>query len=710
VIHPRSLRLFGNSFLPYRLRLSYHSSCRLETRAGAEEIIERLHGRMVRGWNDTGSRITVRFADTSKQRDLRVRVPLWAPFSYLHYTQKERAAQETDTSPSRLTIAQASLLNLRGQDLRPSVKPVQPTHTGNTLSLPSSSSSRGFATSVSAPDFSSNSSYANHGPSNFNLPVIGNGLGRTTPGPTVGGGQGVASDYSHAYEGRGVVHPRSVSPYAREYLQSQVDQQHGMSGQHAIGRFYPGRESMLDSRADASVPRVDPRRGHEDMSFNEEMEENFYSQNSGIRFPRHQGHSLPYGQHHLPVSQSMDGMLGQTYSRPSPVYTRSGYTPAEEYLMRTHAENAALTQVQRLQPNHVNMMPYQPQRVERGRPAPLALGRPAVNDAEPAGNIGVGMRAYRAQASLMSPTVSTSTSANSLSSFGSTGELKMGDGGFGLSPSSGIMTEEDFHAGETTHSATLMTLRNLHASRLSRELRSYQVGQKSAGLSPFLPVSSSTMSQNQDHSTPSPSLSAEVSMISPNPNDTILSAYQQQSANAHMRSTTLPQHRPSTITNGHIRGHHQHSSMSIPKQNLGTPQHASVARLGGSSSLVEDSSGTIYECDAPDKFQAEVGGGRLGSSNNGAHHGNVGSSLPLKTHYSSSSIFGDTEQSSPLSASSSLISPTLTYASRTPSTLSPPTPFFGSFNSNMEGFDKIGAGDHAHGQKEIHGGNASRSD
>ena len=45
---------------------------RLETRSAAEEIIERLHGRMVRGWNDPGSRISVRFADTAEQRELRV--------------------------------------------------------------------------------------------------------------------------------------------------------------------------------------------------------------------------------------------------------------------------------------------------------------------------------------------------------------------------------------------------------------------------------------------------------------------------------------------------------------------------------------------------------------------------------------------------------------------------------------------------------------
>lgn len=49
------------------------SLSRLETRNGAEEVIERLHGRMVRGWNDCGSRISVRFADTAEQRELRVR-------------------------------------------------------------------------------------------------------------------------------------------------------------------------------------------------------------------------------------------------------------------------------------------------------------------------------------------------------------------------------------------------------------------------------------------------------------------------------------------------------------------------------------------------------------------------------------------------------------------------------------------------------------
>ncbi|EIN08762.1 hypothetical protein PUNSTDRAFT_143489 [Punctularia strigosozonata HHB-11173 SS5] len=73
---------------------------RLETRAACEEIIERLHGRMVRGWNDTGSRISVRFADSNEQRELR---------------RNERVPRETDApSPAKLTMAQAALLNLHG--------------------------------------------------------------------------------------------------------------------------------------------------------------------------------------------------------------------------------------------------------------------------------------------------------------------------------------------------------------------------------------------------------------------------------------------------------------------------------------------------------------------------------------------------------------------------------------------------------------------
>ncbi|TBU31350.1 hypothetical protein BD311DRAFT_688848 [Dichomitus squalens] len=72
---------------------------RLETRTAAEDIIERLHGRLVRGWNDAGCRISVRFADTAEQRELR---------------RNERQNPEGEQSPARLTMARAALLNLKG--------------------------------------------------------------------------------------------------------------------------------------------------------------------------------------------------------------------------------------------------------------------------------------------------------------------------------------------------------------------------------------------------------------------------------------------------------------------------------------------------------------------------------------------------------------------------------------------------------------------
>ncbi|KAF7324749.1 hypothetical protein MKEN_00516700 [Mycena kentingensis (nom. inval.)] len=76
---------------------------RLESRSAAEEIIERLHGRLVRGLNEAGGRLSVRFADTSEQKELR---------------RQERFAREGEagSGPGQLSIAQATLLNLRGKE------------------------------------------------------------------------------------------------------------------------------------------------------------------------------------------------------------------------------------------------------------------------------------------------------------------------------------------------------------------------------------------------------------------------------------------------------------------------------------------------------------------------------------------------------------------------------------------------------------------
>ncbi|KAI0674471.1 hypothetical protein C8Q78DRAFT_1143544 [Trametes maxima] len=80
---------------------------RLETRQAAEDIIERLHGRLVRGWNDAGCRISVRFADTAEQRELR---------------RTERHTREDEQSPARLTMARAALLNLKGTQYQPNAQ------------------------------------------------------------------------------------------------------------------------------------------------------------------------------------------------------------------------------------------------------------------------------------------------------------------------------------------------------------------------------------------------------------------------------------------------------------------------------------------------------------------------------------------------------------------------------------------------------------
>ncbi|KAH8115921.1 hypothetical protein DFH11DRAFT_1246151 [Phellopilus nigrolimitatus] len=77
---------------------------RLESRQGADEVIDRLHGRVVRGWNDNGCRISVRFADSNEQRELR---------------RAERLARGEDEDvggTARLSMAHAALLNLRGAE------------------------------------------------------------------------------------------------------------------------------------------------------------------------------------------------------------------------------------------------------------------------------------------------------------------------------------------------------------------------------------------------------------------------------------------------------------------------------------------------------------------------------------------------------------------------------------------------------------------
>ncbi|KAJ3494163.1 hypothetical protein NLJ89_g10864 [Agrocybe chaxingu] len=582
---------------------------RLDTRAGAEEIIEKLHGRMVRGWNDTGSRISVRFADTSEQRELR---------------RNERSAQEGDGSPARLTIAQAALLNLRGQDIRPKTNSALHAHGG----LPASTTRGGFSTSVSAPDFSSNA----HIPSL--PPVIG-----MTP---------------NALE--------DLGPYSQ--LPSS-----------ASANMDPAMTALLDSLRANGVPYNGSGAG----GYSDIRGENDYSR-GGFGGRQQVGHGQHYhGHQQLPTSQSLGDL--QQYSRPAPAYTRSGYTATEEYIMRAHAETAAFAQAQAQQHHQ-----HQQITAERRRPAPLDLQRRRVgeevqDDSLAAANISVGVRGYRAQASigrvgqgLMSPPMSSS-SMGSIASMASSPMMNMGT----MSTS---MSKDDFHssgADRAVGGAGGRSVTGMLNTRLSRE----QPGSAPASTTTY---HSQQLPRPMPISPLLPSTSNQE--MSPNPNDT-MAAYQQSAAQMHMRSTTLPQQRTSSIRNqqqgGLAKGHYQHNSLSMPSQPLRTPQHASVAKMAGNGGVDGASQSVIYEGDGQEEqTQREEGGTNSSDANTNAHP------TQTKTHYSSAMFSEGDRHASPISPSPSLISPTLTYSSQTPSTLSPATPFFGSFSNTQatgEGFE-----------------------
>ncbi|KAF5324104.1 hypothetical protein D9619_011389 [Psilocybe cf. subviscida] len=612
---------------------------RLETRFGAEEIIERLHGRMVRGWNDTGSRISVRFADTSEQRELR---------------RTERTAQEGDGSPARLTIAQAALLNLRGQDLRPgqSTGPVIHAHSAVGSRVSSGSLQRnGLASSLSVPDFATNA----HAAAQESLNV----------------------DYTLAPSR--LPNSRSRSPY---HAQGLGYQQETFSGHAQLGHTPP--PSSMDPAMAALLNSLNnngaPYQGTATPGYTpEELGYGLHGQQ--------QQHSLGHGVHHLSTSQSVDNL--HQYARAAPAYTRSGYTATEEYIMRAHAESAALAQAQ-----------VQAQ-LDRRRPAPLDFSRRRSEEENGLANIAVGVRGYRAQASLgrvghgmMSPST-TNASLGSVSS-----PMAGGLGGDDFQTSSASLGRNDLrqqYRGLNSAGPVDGTgdgdygRQNVAPQRHNPNLHPPHVN---ARLSRDPSTTSGSMYQ---HSPSLTSPSMEQQQESPNLNDAINNY---QHAAAHMRSTTLPQHRSSSVRDSQ-RGHYQHSSMSMPAQNLRTPQHASVTQMGGAGGIegVHGGSSTIYENEAQEEAGARHQQQQpvLLSRNNG-HTGSsqgtqnvIGTVAPgganAKAHYSNpGNMYADMESAS--SSPPSLISPTLTYGTQTPSTLSPATPFFGSFNSQSEGFEK----------------------
>ena len=580
----------------------------------------------------------------------------------------ERTTDEGEGSPARMTIAQAALLNLRGQELRPlKVGPVIHSQPGGVRI--GRTAARGIGNSVSMPDFSSNT----------HLEISSGGGGGTSE---------LEVDYSLApgrnlSAGGGIGHGQGSSPGIYPYQQPNWSL-HGPNQGNGHGQppVDPAMVALLDSLRGNGTPY---KPGESDFIQNQ--------RSVGVG---HHLHSLPNSlQHHnhLGASRSMGDNI--SYSRPAPAYTRSGYTATEEYIMRAHADSAALAQAQA----QAQYQQQQQKASERRRPAPLDLRRHQRGDEghneSGSANIAVGLRGYRTQASIgrvgqeiISPPI-TSSSSSQLSS---------------------TMSEEDFHAsaaavrnefrqqlrslagngggddGSRMASSPLPTTHNFYIhpahvnARLSRE-PSGQYQQQQQQQSNHQPPSSS----NND---------------SPNPNDDLVN---HQHAASHMRSTTLPQLRSSSVRDSQqqihrSRGHHQHSSMSIPAQTLRTPQHASVSVMSGNAG-VDIGGGAIYEGGHQQPQQQpplSQGVNQQNASHGSMDAGNAWTSSNChsqsnlhgtKSHFSSPHLYSD----DPSSSSPSLISPTLTYSGQTPSTLSPATPFFGSFSNQAEGFEK-GAG------------------
>ena len=617
----------------------------------------------------------------------------------------ERSTDEGDGSPARMTIAQAALLNLRGQDLRPlKVGPVIHSQPGGVRI--GRIAARGLGNSVSTPDFLSNAHLdisPGGGGGTCELEVdYSLAPGRNLSAGGVGHGQGSSS---------------SIYPYQTQ--QSSNWSPHGPNQGHGHGQppMDPTMIALLDSLRGNGVPF---KAGESDFIQNQ--------RSVGV------GQHLHPLQHHnhLGASRSMGDI---SYSRPAPAYTRSGYTATEEYIMRAHADSAALAQAQA-------QAQYQQQKAaERRRPAPLDLRQHQRGDEgqnEPgAANIAVGLRGYRTQASIgrvgqeiMGPPVTLSSSSQS-----------------GMGGLSSTMSEEDFHAsaaavrnefrqqlrslagncnGDESSRMTPGPFPTRHNSyihpahvnaRLSREPSGqyHQRQQQQQG--------NHQPPQQVQRPPPSPLLPSSSNNDSPNPNDDLIN---HQHAATHMRSTTLPQLRSSSVRDSQqqqmhrSRGHYQHSSMSIPAQTLRTPQHASVSVMSGHSG-VDTSRGAIYDgghqqsqqqspplpqgANQQNSSHGSMDAGNAWTSTNGHGQSNLHGN---KSHFSSPNMYSD----DPSSSSPSLISPTLTYSSQTPSTLSPATPFFGSFSNQADGFEKgTGAGHgvnvHSLEQQQKNGANAA---
>lgn len=550
---------------------------------------------MVRGWNDTGSRISVRFSDTSEQRELRVcHFCLLPCIDFLRVfppQRTERAAREGEQSPARLTIAQAALLNLRGQELR-----VQAAAASMQSQLPLPALTFDRRTIRPLPEHARFSEYS----TNAYVP---------SPAFTV--------DYS-------------LAP-GRPYIRSQTPGHNSPYHHHAslpsdvrTPAMDPTMAALLDSLRGGGVPF---------------QSANSYSGGQSGAYqdlPHH--HTLNHGG----LNALDDIAYGISYEGDAgAVHPRSGYTATEEFIMRAHADSNVS---------------------QRRRPPPLDLVRRRRADSDANANIGVGVRGYRTQASAVSLPHQQQQQYQTFSPSPVMEPLpQMDEENFHTNiahndyrqPQSQIQTGDGPRSTMTKHNHRIHPA-HVNA-RLSRD---------------HAPAQQQTQQQAQNQ----PSL---VQAPSPNPN---LHHYQQ----AHLRSSTLP-HRTTPTANQHQR-HYQHSSMSIPNSNSGTRSNQlnnnnnSNAMNKNINISISDAVGIYDGGDRTDGISSN-NGIHYDSKTHHRHHHHPDVAAPPRNYRAQNQNFYEVDQTSP-----SLVSPSLTYSSHTPSTLSPATPFFGSFGGQAEGF------------------------
>ncbi|KAK7436048.1 hypothetical protein VKT23_019351 [Stygiomarasmius scandens] len=564
---------------------------RLETRAGAEEVIERLHGRMVRGWNDPGSRISVRFADTSEQRELR---------------RTERTVREDDSSPARLTIAQAALLNLRGREQLRS-------------------------------------------PSGFTAPVIGTTRTQNAAAPTA---NQVYDDFtSNAHDGvaggyRGSAHDISNAAVAlvnAKNAAAAMSRSNYKGQQYDLG-FGGDRRNMTPQMAallDSLRGKGQPWMGADDRF------DYGVSQSSSLR------NSHPLGDVDINLGYPMQASMPRPgVGGGNVAQARSGYTPTEEYILQTHQ----MTQRRRQQQQY--------------------------QDGGDQADFNVGVRGYRTQAS----TLSLAQPSSGTSSYYSGG-----------SPLPAVL-EDEFHAGQA--------------------------------IAPQGPSSSSShrgQSSSSRGGEPAPSTQASTRNYS----------NVHHNNQGHVRSTTLPPSSTSTCSSSSTSGsassanrHYQHNSMSVPKsrnlssdilrttsQNQASLPQTLSSKHRSTNSITSNNSSIVNVNVANDlgNNSSSLHSPRFGTDGYSSHHRfdnnltlntdsdyakkgkgsvvSIGSSSPHILYSSSTHSFRGDDVYDIAQSSPPLVSPALTYSSRgSGATLSPSTPYVGSFPSSSSGGFGVGVG------------------